>query len=336
MNQLRTALGTGRVARDTVETTDPEHAHHLIAGRYGEHRARVSGRIDRFHYRRHRMTVDELEIDEIFYTMDTRADTPPYPGFAAVTVTSGRSALHTRNEELRLVPGTTGRYPNEAASLASSGLAASVVRLPMSRIVEVAATRTGLPAAAFRFTALAPLSPTMAALWRSTAAFLRAQLTDDTVAGSPLARAGLVDLAAATAVSVFPNTTMAVPYLPGAPGVPPALVRRAADYIEAHAAQPLTVAQIAAACGVGPRALQVAFQRHHEQSPMAFLRAVRLRRAHRDLTRARPGQTVAQTARRWGWAHAGRFAQAYREAYGCHPGDTLRKAGVATPAERNR
>ncbi|MFI6131514.1 AraC family transcriptional regulator [Micromonospora sp. NPDC051141] len=321
---------------DVVETDDPEHAHHLIARRYGDHRVRISGSRDRFRYRRSTVTADELEIDELRYTLGTRTATPPYPGFAAVTVTHGRYGFHTPDEELRLSPGTTGRYPNDPATLLSDDVAASVVRLPMPRIATVAATRTGLPVAAFRFTALAPLSPAMAALWRSTAAYLRHQLTDDAMLASPLTRAGLVDLAAATALAVFPNTTMTAPYLPAPPAVRPASVRRAAEFIEAHAARPLTLAQIAAACDVGPRALQAAFRKHHGQSPMAFLRAVRLRRAHRDLTQARPGQTVAGIARRWGWAHPGRFASAYRETYGCHPGDTLRAAGVPAPPERER
>ncbi|WP_139128600.1 AraC family transcriptional regulator [Micromonospora humi] len=324
------------MTRDVVETVDPERAHHLIARRYGGHQARLSGPRGRFHYRRRTLRADELEIDEMRYTFGIRTQTPPFPDFAAVTVSHGRSTLRTRHEELCLAPGSTGRYPDVGSTLFSEDLAASIVRLPMPRIAEVAAARTGLPATEFRFTALAPLSPTMAALWQSTAAFLRAQLADDAVAASPLTRAGLVDLAAATAVSVFPNTIMTLPYLAGPPGVRPALVRRAAEFIEAHAAQPLTVTRIADACETGPRALQIAFQRHHGQSPMAFLRAVRLRRAHRDLTQARPGQTVADTARRWGWAHAGRFAQAYRETYGCRPGDTLRGTAAAAPAERTR
>ncbi|MEK8109757.1 helix-turn-helix domain-containing protein [Micromonospora sp. M12] len=104
---------------------------------------------------------------------------------------------------------------------------------------------------------------------------------------------------ATTAVAVFPNTTMTINYLPGQAGVGRAIVRRAAEFIEAHAAVPLTVGRIAEACEVSQRALQVAFQRYHGQSPMAFLRAVRLRQAHWDLQHAKPGQTVAETARRW-------------------------------------
>ncbi|GHJ17202.1 helix-turn-helix transcriptional regulator [Micromonospora sp. AKA38] len=334
-----TGQGTGRpesADRDVVETDDPEHAHHLMARRFGAHRARISGSRDRFRYRRETRGADELHLDEVWYTLSARSENSPYPGFAALTVARGRYGFLHRGDELHLGPGTTGRYPDVSFTLLADDVAASVVRLPTPRIAAVAATRTGLPAAAFRFTALAPLSPTMATLWQSTAAFLRHQLVDDAVTASPLTRAGLVDLAVATALAVFPNTTMTLPYLAAPPAVRPASVRRAAEFIEAHAARPLTVAQIATACDVSPRALQAAFQRHHGQSPMAFLRAVRLRRAHQDLTRARAGQTVAGTARDWGWTHAGRFAQAYRETYGCHPGDTLRAAGVLAPTERER
>ncbi|MFI2710841.1 hypothetical protein ACH495_12000 [Micromonospora sp. NPDC018662] len=41
-----TVQWTGRpesADHDVVETDDPEHAHHLIARRYGDHRARIPG-----------------------------------------------------------------------------------------------------------------------------------------------------------------------------------------------------------------------------------------------------------------------------------------------------
>ncbi|MFI5838014.1 AraC family transcriptional regulator [Micromonospora sp. NPDC051300] len=77
---------------------------------------------------------------------------------------------------------------------------------------------------------------------------------------------------------------------------------------------------------VTPRALQTAFRRHLGITPTAYLRRVRLDRAHRDLTAARraEGDTVAAIARRWGYLHTGRFAADYRAAYGRPPGDTLR------------
>ncbi|WP_425760906.1 AraC family transcriptional regulator [Micromonospora sp. DT231] len=323
--------GPEPVTRDIVETDDPEEAHHVIALKYGEHRVRISGPPARFHYRQATLRVDDLEFGESRYTMRNRSEALPYRDFTAVTVAHGRYAVRTDTEELRLGPGMTGRYPEVGAVHLIDDLTAVSVGLPMQRVAAAASVRTGLPIANFRFTTMAPLSPAMALLWQSVTAFTRRQLAVNAVAASPLARAGLVDLVATTAVAVFPNTTMTINYLPGQAGVGRAIVRRAAEFIEAHAAAPLTVGRIAEACEVSQRALQVAFQRYHGQTPMAFLRAVRLRQAHWDLQHAKPGQTVAETARRWGWTHPGRFAQAYRETYGCHPYDTLRATGASVP-----
>jgi transcriptional regulator GlxA family with amidase domain len=58
---------------------------------------------------------------------------------------------------------------------------------------------------------------------------------------------------------------------------------------------------------------------------MACLREIRLRRAHEDLRAADPSATtVAAIARRWGFAHMGRFAREYQAAYGQTPSATLR------------
>nr|WP_218891703.1 helix-turn-helix transcriptional regulator [Actinomycetospora corticicola] len=106
----------------------------------------------------------------------------------------------------------------------------------------------------------------------------------------------------------------------------PAALRRAVDYIESHACEDVTLDEIARVARIGPRALQLAFNRHRGGSPMAYLRQVRLARAHRDLETADPtrGDTVAAVAARWGFANPGRFATMYRESYGVSPSRTLR------------
>lgn len=110
------------------------------------------------------------------------------------------------------------------------------------------------------------------------------------------------------------------------PADEPAALRRAVEYIEAHAGEDVTLDEIARAARVGPRALQLAFNRHRGGSPMAYLRQVRLARAHRDLETADPtrGDTVAAIAATWGFANPGRFATMYRAAYGISPSRTLR------------
>ncbi|MEJ2870995.1 helix-turn-helix transcriptional regulator [Actinomycetospora sp. OC33-EN08] len=118
-----------------------------------------------------------------------------------------------------------------------------------------------------------------------------------------------------------------VPPHPGArTAAEPAALRRAVDYIESHAGDEVTLDEIAGAARVGPRALQLAFNRYRGGSPMGYLRQVRLTRAHHDLQAADPtrGDTVAGIASRWGFANPGRFATMYRETFGVSPSRTLR------------
>ncbi|OJG06104.1 Transcriptional activator NphR [Pseudonocardia autotrophica] len=107
----------------------------------------------------------------------------------------------------------------------------------------------------------------------------------------------------------------------------PAVVRRAVEYIEQHAAEAVTVNDIAAAAGIGIRALQQGFQASLGTTPLTYLRKVRLDRARDELLRSDPETVgVAEVAFRWGFSHLGRFAGHYREAYDESPSHTLRRA----------
>ncbi|MFF4186177.1 helix-turn-helix transcriptional regulator [Streptomyces sp. NPDC001691] len=108
----------------------------------------------------------------------------------------------------------------------------------------------------------------------------------------------------------------------------PAALRRALDHIDDHADQPVTVAEIAAAAHVTVRALQYAFRRHLDTTPLAHLRRVRLSHAHQALLDADPGKghTVTEIAARWGFYHPGRFATIYRDCYGRSPHHTLHRS----------
>ncbi len=106
----------------------------------------------------------------------------------------------------------------------------------------------------------------------------------------------------------------------------PRIVRQAEDFLLAQIDQPLAIEDVAQAVGVSARALQLAFRRFRNTTPMAFLRDARLERAHADLQAARPGASVTDIALRWGFGHFGRFAGTYRERFGCSPRQTLHQA----------
>jgi len=109
--------------------------------------------------------------------------------------------------------------------------------------------------------------------------------------------------------------------------VVPRAIRTAVDIIEAEADLPLTLSSIAARSQVSVRSLQLAFKRHLGASPMAYLREVRLRRAHQNLLESDPSTvTVASVAYRWGFTNLGRFAAAHAARYREPPVQTLRRS----------
>ena len=108
--------------------------------------------------------------------------------------------------------------------------------------------------------------------------------------------------------------------------VSPRAVRTAVEIIEEEAHLPLTVSSIATRCHVSVRALQQDFRRYMGASPTAYLREVRLRRAHQSLLESDPSVTsVSSVAYHWGFTNLGRFAAAHTARYDEPPAATLRR-----------
>jgi transcriptional regulator GlxA family with amidase domain len=103
------------------------------------------------------------------------------------------------------------------------------------------------------------------------------------------------------------------------------VVRRAVDFIDSHAERELTMSDIAAAAGIGPRGLQAAFLRHRDSTPAAYLRRVRLDRAHRELVDSdlADRDSVPAVAARWGFARPSALVTAHQQVYGSLPGRHL-------------
>ncbi|MFH0130541.1 AraC family transcriptional regulator [Variovorax sp. VaC1] len=101
----------------------------------------------------------------------------------------------------------------------------------------------------------------------------------------------------------------------------PRVVRRAQEYMAAHADQPLSLADICGEVGCSARALQLAFRQHAGQGPMEFLRELRLDRVRAEL-QASPGAGVREVAQKYGFLHLGHFAAQYRVRFGERPSET--------------
>jgi AraC-like DNA-binding protein len=213
--------------------------------------------------------------------------------------------------------------PGHEVRVEFSGAHLRTVGLDEEYLRTVAESLTGEQPDAFRFEGInARRSRPVLAV--ETLALLEAtMLHDDAVPSAPLLRARVIRQAAVSLLTTYPlvdletRTDTAVQHR---------RVRRAVAFMEAHAAEPITVGDIAVASGTTTRSLQEAFRRRFDMTPMQFLRRLRLRLAREQLLNGPDlGLTVRDTALHWGFPHSGRFAQQYLAEFGEHPSQTLRR-----------
>lgn len=202
----------------------------------------------------------------------------------------------------------------------------NITMLDTDLLTQVAATAPRSSIDPVRLTGHRPTSAAAAQHLARTIVHVRDHvLAEPELADNPLIASTAAQHLAASVLAAFPNTALVDPTATDRHDAHPATVRRACAHIEEHAAEPVTVAEIAAAAHVTVRALQYAFRRHLDTTPLAHLRRVRLAHAHADLVAADPatGATVTGIAARWGFPHPGRFAALYRACYGRPPHRTL-------------
>jgi transcriptional regulator GlxA family with amidase domain len=151
-----------------------------------------------------------------------------------------------------------------------------------------------------------------------------AAVADEAAFASPLVRDRLFDAMVRVLISSFE-------IMPGAPwtderAVPAgAGVRRAVAYLDEHVAEHVTLPDVAEAARLSVRSVQHVFQRHVGTTPLAYLRDRRLDAVRLELLASDPADTtVADVARRWGFAHLSRFSQAYHARFGEYPRVTIR------------
>lgn len=101
---------------------------------------------------------------------------------------------------------------------------------------------------------------------------------------------------------------------------------RAIEYVRAHYANDLRLAEVARAAGCGVRTLQLLFQAEMMCSLIGYIKLTRLRAAHALLTTARPGDSVTSIAMDCGFSHLGEFSQTYFRRYAERPSQTLARA----------
>lgn len=311
------------------ETTDCDRAGEYLTGIYGTG-LRMTGRKRGYSFRHTRLATDAFAVDsstqtdQITYTMEP---VPTLligrPRSMIMTYRSGRAEYRFGPGDVFLASHTEDSDPFEASW--DNG-AMQATSLPFPLLAQVASTAETRPRAPIRFTDLIPVSPAAGGQLISTIDHVTRSLRDyPDVAAEPLVAGASGRLLTAAVLCAFPNTALLEVTTEDRHDAHSRTLRRAIAFIDDHAHEDVSVADIAAAAHVTIRALQYAFRRHHGTTPTEYLRRARLAHAHRELLAADPtaGATVTRIAARWGFLHPGRFARYYRGVYGRSPQQTL-------------
>ena len=108
----------------------------------------------------------------------------------------------------------------------------------------------------------------------------------------------------------------------------PRNLARAVRYLRDNLREPLTLALLVRASGLTERTLHKQFHRFLGMSPVAYLRRLRLLAAREALSQP-AAPSVSEVAGSVGFAHFGRFAIAYKAAFGETPSSTRQRAQVS-------
>ncbi|WP_182348062.1 helix-turn-helix transcriptional regulator [Tomitella gaofuii] len=315
--------------RRDFASTDRDETVEFIRREYIDHRPRFHRNADGGRFSA-RLVEDNgiLTADASNVTLGFGVETAPFSTIMARTLHQGQIRVGDGAEELRLTAGAIYLYrPGRGYRVDWRQVKTSGLALSQQLLEEVASSGFDLDPAELRFEAGTPVTPELGAYWARVSGFVvRELLTADSVVTQPLISAQVHRFVADAMLTVFPNTTMTAHYEPGPGRVAPAAIRRAVAYLEENADRPIRLDEIAAAAGTRPRAVQYAFRRYFNTTPLGYLKTLRLRRAHLELQAGDParGDSVAAIARRWGYASPNSFTSAYRRVYGVTPLQTLR------------
>jgi AraC-like DNA-binding protein len=332
MTKTWTGLAPATQSDSWFRTTSTDVAIHIAETSFHPHRLRLLGRSKNFGLTGCVTRVGPITVADVTYEADVALDFDETRASYTVHMPmEGRLESRHRGQKLTSTPTLASLYlPDGDIAVTrwpggSRHLAVKIDRVAVDRAVE--GLVNGPVDSPIAFNASLPLNSDAAQNWVRLLLTVHRQLADPEsmlrhpAVSIPLAESLIHGLMLVTDHPY--REALAAPVNPARP----AAVRDAMDIIEAGPHLPLTTARLATQCHVSVRTLQEGFQRHLGMSPMAYVREVRLRRAHRDLRSADPGHTtVAAIAHRWGFTHLGRFAAAHKTKFGKTPLQALHAA----------
>jgi AraC-like DNA-binding protein len=314
--------------RSVVATSDVDEAHQQITKVYNEHSlsARDGQALD---FKLRYLSSDRLTLGKLRYGVDAELKAPPLDSAYHLNLPiRGASVASQAGDSATSEAGKRGVLLNPSAPFSvrwRSDAVQYAIRVPRAALEGELAALIGRPVTAPIKFALGfdMTSPSGEGLLAAVRHLRKEMSRDHGIAEFPLVRAQLESY-------VLSRILLAIPHefhhlLSGT--VDPIRrrhIREAINFMEEHAAEPITAADIARAACVGMRALQSGFRAELNMTPMSYLRHLRLDRARADLLASSGEVSVSRVASRWGFTHLGRFAEQYKMKFGELPSEAAR------------
>jgi len=321
-------MGEANEARTQVfEATDPDVASEIFHQQYASMRMRMPSRGGQPLFRITSTQVGRARLDDTTFWMALEGNADPLETISIIYLRRGTVRYTVGGSESVYGPGDTG-FPLPPGREWSTSLQygeSEVVVLDPALLDQAAAAEPGARLPVRLLSGRPHSAPAAAQLWR-TSDFVRATFAQPEAGSHSLLADSAARLLAASVLTAFPNTALTDPTIEDRRDAHPDTLRRAVAFIDENAHTDISIADIAAAAYVSVRAVQLAFRRHLDVTPLEYLRRVRLDLAHRQLLTADSERdTVAAVAYRWGFPSPSRFAAYYRAAYGVLPSRTLHR-----------
>jgi AraC-like DNA-binding protein len=313
-------------------TVDPEMAEEAIAGFLSPHRLTVHDHGGRFAAVGNVAEAGAISLCLMTYGQEVAVDRPAQddPYVAVLIPICGRLLVRVRNTEFVATP-------RDCVAALSQGDGVHLLWSKDSRVLTLRADATALQTALLGLTPRADNgslkldSAKLAGSQRQALIGAAATLMhafNNYRSGDALPRLllrRLSEQALSTMLLTISHNHTAELFGPCEPAASRS-VRAVIDLVHSEDRAEFVVSDLASKLGVTIRALELAFRKELDTTPNAYLLRTRLERAHEELRRgeARDGTTVTDVAMKWGFAHTGRFAKRYRQAFGISPSAQLR------------
>lgn len=317
-------------------TQDLDEACETITQAYDPHTLKSLDSFEKADISLHHASLNSVSMSIIHYGNDVTATVETLTGIYVFMPLHGELEIETDNEKRVCKPGS-GIVVNAGSHLVKTmrgGYRQLVVKFDPESIIRYLSSLNRLVVDDNIIFQSEMKQEGRTKSWWRTVSYVMDEISDiDPTCPQQMMAEILEQLLIQSLICGQPHNYSDVLYSPKERQLAPWYVKKAEEYIEANASNPITLADVAEITGVSERSLQNAFKKAKGLSPMQYLREVRLEMANRALLVAAPDESVTPVAISCGFRQLSRFARQYKDRFGELPSETLQRSMLSRPSD---